>query len=377
MAAKNTQQSTPSSTRQYNIFPSYSPPDDRIRIPSGNVGFKTNMPTPPYTPVRLNASSQSAVNEWNAILKQNNLRSKASWNKDNKDNGLERPRTAEPGHGRINSKGSPKMIAHNKPNAQQAEPVYEAPLEARYMISLTAETLGWDFIYIVRIYPTFSSLASARFPDITSLNGAGGGEFDRRYIRLLISHGLPTPVPTFSLALHMNALRSAGGLVYRDYGGHEEQSSEVPKAQCDFQFGMMIPISRDPVRRLSPGRRPSTSSSCSCSCSSMTTTSTITGTANASVRASLPNNNTHIAPSGPHDDSQEEHNQQRDTATNTKNSNNEDGLIPDVLLQSPHCEGGLVLGAFHRIAPKDYTPSFEEITSLREAGRKLQELLEV
>lgn len=53
-----------------------------------------------------------------------------------------------------------------------------------------------------------------------------------------------------------------------------------------------------------------------------------------------------------------------------------EGEVEECSQENPHCESGLVMGAFQRRAPgDDYVPTMEEYTSLLEAGRKLKEVL--
>lgn len=70
----------------------------------------------------------------------------------------------------------------------------EASLEAKYLISLMAKNLGWDFMYVIRIYPGFSGSIELAGSNPSSATNNVNDVFDRRYIRLLVSEGLLIPL---------------------------------------------------------------------------------------------------------------------------------------------------------------------------------------
>lgn len=126
------------------------------------------------------------------------------------------------GHTSVRSLITPPMSQH------EHSPHSSGSTEAAEMITLMAQTLGWDFLYVLRILPGYPKEAEA-----------SRGEYDKLFAQLLVAHGCPDPPPTFCYSLHLRALESAGGFVYRDTG--KDQSCN----RVGFKVGVMLPLSRD------------------------------------------------------------------------------------------------------------------------------------
>ena len=367
--------------------------------PAGHVeptASQAQPPTPPYTPVKGNPLSRSGLTKWDAVKNANDGQPRPGPGRDDlarDEVETESPEAAtavRPETAKAHRIADPPKETEPGEVAGQETWVGDGiPVEAGCLVSTTAKNLGWDLIYVVRVYPTFSSLAAAQFSNVSWLGGGcggrGGREFDRRYIRLLASHGFPDPAPELSLWLHLGALRSAGGIQYRHDmstgDGHREGLTE----QYAYPYGLIMPLVRDPVWRQPGGKKlssssKSSSSSLSCSCSYPSITSTINATTSGSKQRTPSEDNSRRKQKK---QSSQQRNKTQSSWFTGKDTHDAaepaatapDGVSPEIVTACPHCDGGLVLGAFQRQAPSNYLPSPEEILSLREAGQHLKELL--
>lgn len=274
----------------------YQQEPSRIAVPAisrstpdtHNVSFaisptsqESNLPTPPNTP-----------------SVQGNTPSRAS------QPSKEAPNTSEPA-----SATSAQEAANQTADAKA---VLAAP-EARYLITLMAQTLGWDFVYVLRVHEA---------PLVDESPSIDGGSTE-----LVLAHGLPSPAPIFSHSLHLRALRSAGGLIYRDDGATEK---------VGYKVGIMLPMVR--VRKV---LEPSVLSLPGSSVPSSARTSHMSTTSLDQPSASTP----------------------RRISSHTR---------LEMMKEDDVCESGIVLGAFLRETPfQAYEPRHEDIVLLRGAGMKL------
>lgn len=113
----------------------------------------------------------------------------------------------------------------------QAYPFKTSHLSA-FATHVIACTLGLDLVYIVQISPDNSASLkpweNAEKSSVVSLN-------------IVASWGLPSPPPVLDPALHLRALRSEGGLIYRNPLLHLNE-------ECfDYKVGILIPLWRDDI----------------------------------------------------------------------------------------------------------------------------------
>ncbi|KAI9885541.1 MAG: hypothetical protein M1823_002680 [Watsoniomyces obsoletus] len=130
--------------------------------------------------------------------------------------------------------------------------------EAHYLMSLTAQNLGWDFVYLVRVLPGFprpsrwtehspvvpSTPTSSRVPSTptTPSRKQHRDSFEPQFVQLILAHGYHNGYepPHFSVDLHLRALRSASGLMFRNQGQWASDGSHV-----GYEYGLIIPLTRD------------------------------------------------------------------------------------------------------------------------------------
>lgn len=107
--------------------------------------------------------------------------------------------------------------------------------EAAFATSLIARSLNYDLVYLLRVYVAppetqdqyipYSPLPPA--PSITT--------------KVMVSHGLPDPPPVFDAALHLRALRSLGGLVYKNPIQEGDEEADT----VGYRTGILLPLSRE------------------------------------------------------------------------------------------------------------------------------------
>lgn len=97
--------------------------------------------------------------------------------------------------------------------------------EATSSLCLLALNLDYDLIYLLRV----RSLGSPNY----------GGDQQSIATQLLFSRGMPDPCPAFNAPLHLQALKSAGGLIY------ENREQDLSHDPIVFTSGLITPIVRD------------------------------------------------------------------------------------------------------------------------------------
>ncbi len=166
------------------------------------------------------------------------------------------------------SQSTGSTIRQRTPERQAPQLLEEAPRpppltprqrrrEAHYLMSLTAHNLGWDYIYLVRVLPGFprpsrwnennddpSTISSKSTPSrLPRDHGKKNRDsFDPQFTQLIVSHGYHNGYepPSFSVELHLRALRSASGLMFRNQGQWTVDGSHV-----GYEYGLIIPLTRD------------------------------------------------------------------------------------------------------------------------------------
>ncbi|KAI9813737.1 MAG: hypothetical protein M1826_002382 [Phylliscum demangeonii] len=178
----------------------------------------------------------------------------------------------------------PPSSAHLPTTTTAAAPP-PPPTEAQTMLRLIAGRLGWDFVYVLRILPLPLPLPCQ--PPVTEVDAGEGrpsplldddddddraDRDNRAYTHLVLSHGaaasssscsssspqspLSLPPLVFGHGLHRRALRSAGGLIYRNRDDHRpDETPLVDDGVVDgtgmgtgtarFRVGVMLPLVRD------------------------------------------------------------------------------------------------------------------------------------
>ena len=109
----------------------------------------------------------------------------------------------------------------------------EAIREANYMISLIAKSQGWDLIYVLQILPGWKQNIAPNEDVKARMNR------HRRHIRLILSYDLETCDWGFSLRLHLQALRSAGGISFNEKKTRDDDGI--------YESGLLLPMARDPL----------------------------------------------------------------------------------------------------------------------------------
>ncbi|EMR09051.1 hypothetical protein PNEG_02823 [Pneumocystis murina B123] len=92
-------------------------------------------------------------------------------------------------------------------------------------------TLGLDLVYIVQILPNNSTFLKFQKND---------NELPNVYLDIVASWGLPNPPPVLDPALHLRALRSEGGLIYRN-------PLHLNEDCLDYKVGILVPLWRDDI----------------------------------------------------------------------------------------------------------------------------------
>ncbi|KAI9790174.1 MAG: hypothetical protein M1816_005374 [Peltula sp. TS41687] len=226
-----------STHKTYNISPDSPaqrpmPVPRRVQSSLERVLATSKLPTPPDSPtLPQHISIRTTGHEGQSDILSND---KAIPARPDPEEVKRTPKILEP--------PQPKSFAHRDETGpifvtpQITPPIsqheYSPPMsgsaEAAEIITLMAQTLGWDFLYVIRILPGYPKEGEA-----------SKGEQDKQFTELIVSHGCSDPPPTFSYSLHIQALQSAGGLVYRDNGQDESCN------QLGFKVGVMLPLSRD------------------------------------------------------------------------------------------------------------------------------------
>ncbi|KAF8417911.1 hypothetical protein BGX38DRAFT_1243089 [Terfezia claveryi] len=99
--------------------------------------------------------------------------------------------------------------------------------EASFATSIISHSLGFDLVYLLRVCPIRSDICDSE------LSG------HRLHTQILASHGMPKPEPAFNGTIHLQALRSDGGLAYSN-------QNKVPKDEgCGYQTGVLLPLHRE------------------------------------------------------------------------------------------------------------------------------------
>ncbi|GJN92025.1 hypothetical protein Rhopal_005053-T1 [Rhodotorula paludigena] len=153
---------------------------------------------------------------------------------------------ATPSHGRSNSDAAStvssipasEVVAPRRPSALSLgvtteDPVSMLPREVQKMfdtaVRMLAKSLELELVYIASL-------------DLATLANEGTLATTGSKLRILASHGLPHPPPSFDPALHLKALRAPeGGLIYKN-------PRFVPSATSSYAAGILIPVLE--VRRL-------------------------------------------------------------------------------------------------------------------------------
>ena len=188
---------------------------------------RTNLPTPPYSPVSILQDSGTTSQDVDKHSEDGETEAQESGQEiavaleESGQGGACHEQHVEP------ATTSPQSL-----QAPPDHPIYHLNVsnEAKQLLTLAAQDFCWDFAYVLRVLPGLSPTTMESPQD----------EFDSRYTELVISHGGPDPLPIFSHTLHLRALRSAGGLIYRDNSDKETGSSQV-----GYKTGVMLPLSRD------------------------------------------------------------------------------------------------------------------------------------
>ncbi|KAG4303757.1 hypothetical protein PORY_002840 [Pneumocystis oryctolagi] len=94
-------------------------------------------------------------------------------------------------------------------------------------------TLGLDLVYIVQISPDNRTSLESQKNESNSLAVS---------LDIIASCGLPYPPPVLDPVLHLRALRSEGGLIYRNPFSLNE---DCP----DYKVGILVPLWRDDINR--------------------------------------------------------------------------------------------------------------------------------
>ena len=130
----------------------------------------------------------------------------------------------------IERKATPIKRAHRL-NIIEIRP--EAIREANYMISLIAKSQKWDLIYVLQILPGWKQSIAP------NEDGKARMKRHQRHIRLILSYDLEACDWGFSLRLHLQALRSAGGISFNDKKTRDDDGI--------YESGLLLPMARDPV----------------------------------------------------------------------------------------------------------------------------------
>ncbi|QSL65706.1 hypothetical protein MERGE_003019 [Pneumocystis wakefieldiae] len=149
--------------------------------------LKNSELTPPSTPVKLKINFSNSKNE-NTISKEN---------------------TTLNSHSFSSNTSHPSVFATH----------------------VIACTLGLDLVYIVQILPSNSTFLKFQKNE---------GELPNVYLDILASWGLPNPPPVLDPALHLRALRSEGGLIYRN-------PLHLNEDCLDYKVGILVPLWRDDI----------------------------------------------------------------------------------------------------------------------------------
>lgn len=91
-------------------------------------------------------------------------------------------------------------------------------------------TLGLDLVYIVQILPDNSTFLKSRENENKS----------NVCLDIIASWGLPTPPPALDPVLHLRALRSEAGLIYRN-------PLHLSEDCLDYKIGILVPLWRDDI----------------------------------------------------------------------------------------------------------------------------------
>ncbi|KAH0608264.1 uncharacterized protein H6S33_002316 [Morchella sextelata] len=125
---------------------------------------------------------------------------------------------------------------HPHPRGPPPPPATPGPItsmaEASFATSIIARSLNYDLVYLLRVSPV-------RSPEPQLYDDATACATDNMYTKILVAHGVPDPLPVFDAALHLRALRSAGGLVYRNPARSSEEDD------VGYGLGILLPLVRD------------------------------------------------------------------------------------------------------------------------------------
>ncbi|RPB17502.1 hypothetical protein P167DRAFT_601332 [Morchella conica CCBAS932] len=132
--------------------------------------------------------------------------------------------------------GTTIITHHPQPHPHHQPPATPGPItsmaEASFATSIIARSLNYDLVYLLRVSPV-------RSPEPQLYDDATACAVDNMYTKILVAHGVPDPLPVFDAALHLRALRSAGGLVYRNPARSSEEDD------VGYGLGILLPLVRD------------------------------------------------------------------------------------------------------------------------------------
>lgn len=207
---------------------------------------------------------------------------------------------------------------------------HNAVAEASFAAALVAGSLGYDFLYLLRFSPVDGGTVDKGLTE--------GGMYNTE---VLISHGMPHPIPYFDPALHLRALHASRGLVYQN------PNSVAAGGTFEYEFGLLFPVVHSDTERKSPEHSPLM--------------------VDGGIESDPDSKNTHPAFRDRHHDhtpkiiEYDTHSNFNETSTTS--------------LNTTVCRSGVILAGFMRKAPVDGKVSSENISEMTKLGKRLKELL--
>ncbi|RPA89878.1 hypothetical protein L873DRAFT_1783462 [Choiromyces venosus 120613-1] len=203
------------------------PEDGRNSRTSAKI---SDMPTPPHTPSRPFSLTTNSSRPLSLTAPPNSVNETSS-----QDSSEEEPTD---GQARYRQRKPPPIQTPGPREVPLQMPFSPRPItslaESSFATSIIAQSLNYDFVYLLRVSPV-----TPQEPRILPIEPEYAG--DNFHTKVLVAHGLPSPLPVFDPNLHLRALRSAGGLVYQNPAKSQDEDD------VGFRSGILLPLLRDGI----------------------------------------------------------------------------------------------------------------------------------